>query len=211
MNLRTQLGPRDRRAVALGALLLVPALGFSFVVKPYLRARATLQERVREQRELLMREVALVAAAHEVPATLDRAARAFARQRTRLLPERDPLAATAALVSLAGEEARRHGVLLEAIESGAAEAVTNGLIAVQIDVRGRGDLEGLLRWLRALETGPRLLRVERLAVGRLDPGTPGDSLDVETLTLGATIRGYLVVGGDIAAPEPVIARAGSGP
>jgi type II secretory pathway component PulM len=210
VRLWAQVGPRDRRALTLGVFMLAPALSTTLVVKPYLHTRVALQERVGEQRELLARELALITAARALPAKLDGAARAFTTRRARLLPGRDPLAATAALVSLVGDEARRHGVLLDAIESGAPEALGNGLIAVQIEVRGRGDLEGLLRWLRALETGSRLLRVERLAVGRLDQGTPRDSLDVETLTLAATVRGPVLAGGDVAVPEPAIARVESG-
>ena len=211
MKFGTRLSPRDRRALALGALVLAPTLGFALVAKPYLHARAVLQERVREQRDLLRREVTLVAAAHDLPPRLEGATRAFANGRTRLLSGRDPLGATAALVSLVGDEARRQGVLLEAIESGAPEPVGNELVAVRIDVRGRGDLEGLLRWLKALETGPRLLRVERLAVGRLDQGIARDSLDVETLTLGAEIRGYVFVGSDGAVPPRAVATAESPP
>ncbi len=211
MRLGTRLDARDRRALALGALVLVPALGFALVVKPYLHARAGLQERVREQRDLLRRELVLVAAAHDLPASLEGAARTFASGRSHLLSGRDPLGATAGLVSLVGDEARRRGVLLEAIESDGSAPLGDGLVAVQIEVRGRGDLEGLLRWLNALETGPRLLRVERLAVGRLDQGIARDSLDVETLTLGAVIRGYVFVGADGATSLPTVASSESQP
>src|SRR5205809_962886 len=159
---------------------------------------------VREQRDLLRRELVLVAAAHDLPASLEGAARTFASGRSHLLSGRDPLGATAGLVSLVGDEARRRGVLLEAIESDGSAPLGDGLVAVQIEVRGRGDLEGLLRWLNALETGPRLLRVERLAVGRLDQGIARDSLDVETLTLGAVIRGYVFVGADGATSLPTV-------
>jgi type II secretory pathway component PulM len=205
MRTWTQLGPRDRRALTLGALVLVPALAFSFGVKPYLHARTGLRDRVREQGELLARELALVASARQLSAQLSGASRALASRRSRLFPGHDPLAASATLVSAVGDEARRHGVLLEAIESRAPEAVGGGLVAVQIEVRGRGDLEGLLRWLQALETGPRLLRVEQLSVGRLDTGVPSDSLDVETLTLAAVVRGYLFAGADAGTPDNAIA------
>lgn len=191
---RWTLSARDRKAVTLGSLVLVPALGFSLVVRPFLRARRELREQVREQRELLSREVDLVASAHALPAALDAAARALASQQGRLLPGHDALSASAALVSLIGDEARRQGVLLEAIESKPPEPVAGGLVAVPIEVHGRGDLEGLLRWLEALETGPRLLRVQQLSAARLDAGVPRGSGDVETLILTAAVRGYLLAG-----------------
>lgn len=211
MKVWTRLGSRDRRALTLGALVVLPAFGFALVVKPYLHARTVRLERVREQRDLLRRELSLVAAAHDVPARLERAAHTFARSRSRLLSGRDPLGATAALVSLVGDEARRRGVLLETIESGSPEPLNDRLVAVQIEVRGRGDLEGSLRWLEALETGPHLLRVERLTVGRLDQAVPRDSLDVETLTLGAVVRGIVLVRSDTIAASRAIASARSDP
>lgn len=190
-----QLRPRDRRALAAGVLLLAPALVFSFVIQPYRRARAELRDRVIEQRGLLARELGLVAAAREGPSQIETAAQALARRRARLMPGRDPLAATATLVQLVGEDARRNGVLLEAIETRSPESAGGGLAAVRIDVRGRGDLEGLLRWLRAMEGGQRLLRVEGLTVARADAGAEPDSTDTETLLLATAIRGYVLPSG----------------
>lgn len=194
MSAWARLGSRDRRALALGALILVPALGFSLLVQPYRRARTELRDRVAEQRGLLARELAVIATAAQLPGELDRAARALTGRRQRLLPGRDALSATAALVNVVGDDARRHNVLLEAIESRAAESVGGGLVAVRIEVRGRTDLEGLLGWLRTLESGARLLRVDGLTVGRSDAGAEVDSLDTETLLLAAVIRGYVLVG-----------------
>jgi hypothetical protein len=105
------------------------------------------------------------------------------------------LGATAALVGIVGDEARRHSVLLESIESRAAEGAGGGLVAVRIEVRGRSDLEGFLGWIRSLETGARLLRIDGLTVGRSDAGSEVDSLDTETLLLAAVIRGYVLGGG----------------
>jgi len=195
MNAWTRLGARDRRAVTFGALVLVPAVAFTLVVQPYRRARAELRDRVMEQQGLLARELALVAAADRLPSDLKDAARSLAGLRPRCLPGRDPLAATAALVSIVGDEARRHSVLLESIESRAAESAGGGVAAVRIEVRGRSDLEGLLGWLRSLETGGRLLRIDGLTVGRSDAGSEVDSLDTETLLLAAVIRGYVLASG----------------
>jgi len=193
----TKLRVRDRRALTAGVLLLVPALAFSFVIQPYRRARAELRDRVIEQTGLLARELGIVAAVREVPSQIETAAQALARRRPRLITGRDPLAATATLVQQVGEEARRHGVLLEAIETRAAESAGGGLAAVRIDVRGRADLEGLLRWLRAIEGGQRLLRVEGLTVARSDAGTEPDSADTETLLVATAIRGFVLhSGGD---------------
>jgi len=131
LNAWTRLGTRDRRAVILGVLTLLPALGFALVVQPYRRARAELRDRVVEQRGLLARELALVAAADRLPGDLKDATRSLAGLRPRCLPGRDPLSATAALVGVVGDEARRHSVLLESIESRAAESAGSSLSTLQ--------------------------------------------------------------------------------
>lgn len=195
MNAWTRLGTRDRRAVTFGTLILVPALAFSLLIQPYRRARAELHDRVAEQRGLLARELALIAAADRLPGDLKNAARMLAALRPRCLPGRDALGATAALVSVVGDEARRHSVLLESIESRPAESAGGTLVAVRVEVRGRSDLEGLLGWLRSLETGARLLRFDGLTVARSDAGAEVDSLDTETLLVAAVIRGYVLASG----------------
>ena len=191
MNAWRGLGTRDRRALVLGAGLLVPALLGNFVVRPYSRARTALRDRIAEQRGLLGRELALLRAdghhADDLPviiATLD-------KQRVRLLPAHDPLGATAALVGLVGEKARSQGILLESIESRAPERLSAGLIGVRIEVSARADFEGVVRWLHALETDSRLLRVDWLVVSRGGSGDAPDSADVEQLGLAAVVRAYV--------------------
>jgi len=187
-----RLAPRDRRAVLVGVSILAPVLAFSIVGKPYLHARAVLAEQVHEQQGLLRRELVLVQSVPRLSDDLSAATDALARAHPRLFPARDPLAATAILVSAVSEHARQQGVLIEVIESRPAEYLRDGLMAVQVDMRGRGDLEGLLRWLYAIETGPKLLRVEQLSVSRVGSESPADSLDAETLSFAAAVRGFLM-------------------
>lgn len=181
MTARFTLSRRDRRAVMVGALLLVPALAWRLVLQPYVRARSDLSARVSEQRALLARELAVVGAARRMTSDLRRAQRQFATRQARLLPGREPLAATGTLVTLVGDEARRSAVLLNAVASRQPEPAAGGLVGVRIEMRGRSDLQGLLEWLGALEAGARLLRVDALTV----TGGP------EVLRVGAVIRGYV--------------------
>ena len=193
MNAWNRLGPRDRRALRLGLLVLAPALAVSFGLKPILRDQADLRARVREQRDLLVRELALANGVAALARDRDTLALLVRTKGSRLFPGRDPLAATAALVTLVGEQARGHGVLLEAIESRAPAAAGGGLVAVEIAVRGRSDLQGVLQWLRGMETGSRLLRVEQLALARLNDRIATNSRDIEVVTLAAVIRGFVLV------------------
>lgn len=188
----SRLAPKDRRAVLVGASILAPVLAFTLVGKPYLHERAALAEQIHEQEELLRRELALVQSVSRLSGDLTDANRVLADARPRLFPARDPLGATAALVSTASEFGRRHGLLVEAVEGRPAESLSDGFMSVQVEIRGRGDLEGLVRWLNALETGPKLLRVEQLTVVRVGSEAQADSLDAETLSFAATVRGFLM-------------------
>jgi len=191
-----KLKSRDRRALVVGGSLLVIAFGYTSGLRPYVQARAALSERVVEQRSLLARELSVLRAARDLPGAVERAELALDEKRLQLLPGRDPLSATAALVGIVGEEARRGGVLLEAIESRTAEPVGDGLVAVRIEIRGRADLEGLLRWLGGLEAGQQLLRVEGLTVAQSNAGAVPDSADTETLLIAAIIKGYVLEDGE---------------
>jgi hypothetical protein len=131
-------------------------------------------------------------AARDLPDAVDRAELALEQKRLRLLPGHDHLSATAALVGIVGDEARRGGVLLEAIESRTAEPAGGDLVAVRIEIRGRSDLEGLLRWLGGLEAGQHLLRVDGLTVAQSNAGAVPDSVDTETLLVAAIIKGYVL-------------------
>jgi type II secretory pathway component PulM len=186
---------RDRRAVLTGALVLAPALLFTFAARPYLRALSDVRARVASQADLLRREEALVAEARTLPARLGQDDRTLASVRSRFVNARDPLAGVAALVGLVGEAARRQGVYLEAVESRPPATLDHGLVALQVIVRGRSDFEGVTRWLRALETAPQLLRVEQLELALIGGGalSPADSRDVETLAVAANVRAYLLI------------------
>jgi len=147
-------------------------------VRPYLRARAALWTRLTEQRDLLARELALLRAAGEQRDELQLATTSLDRQRVHLLGGQDPLAATAALVGVVGDKARIDGVDLQSIESQPVERVGGGLVSVRIELSARGDFEGVLRWLHALESDTRLLQVDWLTVagsGAADSATPSSS------------------------------------
>ena len=190
MSTLARLSPRDRRAIVFGGIALGVALLFRMAVRPYLHARAALAERVREQEGLLMKELALAQSASAATNDLSIAVGRLDADRPLLLDARDPIGATASLVGAMGDDARRHGVLVEAIESRPPMPLGDHLTAVQVDVRGRGDLEGLLSWLYGMEQGGHLWRVEQISFARLDGAMPPDSADTETLAFAMSIRGF---------------------
>ncbi len=187
MRVWGRLSAKDQRALIWGVLLLCPALAGNFVVRPYLHARATLRARVAEQRDLLARELSVLRAAGTQGDDVQLVSETLERERVHLLAGRDPLAATAALVGIVGEKARTGGIELQSIESRPGERV-GGLMGVRIELSARGDFEGVLRWLHALESDTRLLHVDWLTVAG---SAEADSAAPEQLGITAGVRAFV--------------------
>ncbi len=194
MRLLRALRPRDRRALLVGVGVLVPALAWAWGIRPALGALEQHTARLEEQRGLLERELALVDAARGLSERGRDAEAALAAAGSRLFAG-DALAAGTVLAAWVTASARRAGVQVEELQSRPSAPVGAGLEQVEIAVRGHGDLAGALRWLRDLEGGGRLIRVERIALERVGTPAAADSNDVEVLAVSATVRGYVRAAG----------------
>ena len=194
------LGPRDRRALRLGAFVMAPALVLALVVLPYARALATAYDDIEAQRALLARELgALRDAPRDIGLAAD-ARHALAVAATRLFEGGDAVAASAELASYVSDQAVENGLEVEESETRAAGPDD----LPSMDIRARGDVLAIVDFLRALEDGPKLARVERITIAR-DPRAAGEEGD-GVLTLTATVTGlalrtYAVAPRDSAASE----------
>ncbi len=198
----SRLASRDRRALVLGAVVLLPVLLFRGVVTPYARMHAALGERLRAQRELLARELTVLADVRRLPERRARVHGVLAADASLLFPGGDPFAATAELVGYVGDAARHSHLLVQELQSRSTAPVqgAEGLIQLQVEVRGQSDFEGTLRFLQALERGPRLVRVEALAVERLVAASGGRA---EALSLRAAVSGYVAASAPSPTNEPL--------
>lgn len=163
------LAPRDRRALFLGLAATVPILGYAFLVRPYRGAMADVRERVVVERDLLSRELSLLATAPGLPDSMDRAREETREMEARLLQAPSLVLAEAELTDFVESTALRNQVLLEEIRSGElarGEEPPPGLQVVRLHVRGESDLEGILDFLAELEESRLILRIRGLA---LDP------------------------------------------
>lgn len=184
------LSPRDRRALVLGGLLLVAALGFRFVALPYTRALADVRDRVERERDLLRREGALLADAQAYATRFERSEAVLLREAPRLFSAQDLVAATGALSNYVSDQAIRNRVFVQHSETRPPEVVADGIAKLQVDLRAVGDLEGLLSLLQSLETGAKLVTVERILVTPAAKITAGAPRDEEVLGIVATVAGY---------------------
>ncbi|HEY9226747.1 MAG TPA: GspMb/PilO family protein, partial [Gemmatimonadaceae bacterium] len=109
--------------------------------------------------------------------------------RPRLFEGKDDVMASAELASYLGEVATSSRVWLQDASTRPAVAIAEGVRSLRVDIRGESDLRGALRFLRALERGEKLVRIERLDISRT---ARGEEEEIETLSITATISGFAV-------------------
>lgn len=184
---------RDRRAVRLGSLVLAAGLAYAVVVRPYVSALSDVRERTRIERDLFERERSLITEASGFPDRMRSAEAAVETLGPRLLPG-DPSVAAGVMVAYLVERAESSRVFVQSSESRAPEQAGPGLVSVRVEMRAASDLRGLLAFLAAVEQGPKLVHLERLAIERGPEmrSVNGDlrSSEVQVVTIHATLSGY---------------------
>jgi hypothetical protein len=187
------LRPRDRRALALGALLLAPVVLYALAVRPYFNALDDARTRLAAERDLLTRERRVIGEAPDYPARHRRAGSALGATWTRIVRGADTLSIAAALASYVSETAEGAGLLVEQVETrGADSARTAALARVQlnastVELRARGDLERVLAFLADLETGETIVRVDKLRIEK--SSGVAEAADQEILAMSVTVTG----------------------
>ncbi len=207
-----RLAPGDRRAVLLGLGVMVSAVVIIFGVRPSSRALTDARERLAVERGVLARELQLLESAAVLPKHIEEALRKTAAVDLRLLEAPSRILAEGQLTDLLESSAVLSRVLLREIESIAPARGTEpppGTEALRLSVSGESDLEGVLTFLDALESGLLLIRVTGLALEPVlaRPETNGDSQS-EPIPTGVVefqliIESYLKTDGAAAEAEPV--------
>jgi hypothetical protein len=172
------LASRDRRAVLLGAAILVPALLWVAVVRPYRAALEDMRERAAAEQALLARERALIAT-NAVAGTTYEAERATLR----LVSAANVPLAEAEVTTFLQELARLSRVLLQElrgvdprISAAARRAQPDApqeLRVIRLSLRGESDFEGVLTFLQRIESSPLLMRVTELSIEPVREGGRG--------------------------------------
>lgn len=202
-----RVNPRDRKAMLLGAAVLVPALLWTFAAAPYLDALQSRRARLADERRLLRRELELLAQAKGFPAAFDQGARRVLAVAPRLTGGDDDAAAGAAVAGYVRRLARMGGANVTRVDPAPVRDAGGGITALPVAVTGEADLEGLMSFLQMLETGPKLVRVDELKIEAQDgPVTAGASYSPtpffvapgggsEVIRFGFTATGYAVATG----------------
>ena len=204
MSWRT-MKPGDRRAIVIGALVLLPGLLYIWGVRPFEAALSDSRDQLATESMALARERAAVMNARRNPQLHHVADSAMAAERPRLFEGKDDVMASAELASYLGDVARDTRVWLEDAATRPATPPVDGVRTLRVEIRAESDILGTLLFLQSLERGKKLLRVERLDISRSPHA--GDK-DMETLSIAATIAGYAVVD---AGPPPAPAAPSMAP
>jgi hypothetical protein len=137
----------------------------------------------------LAQEKAAVAAAQRNPDLKRVADSAMRAMSPRLFEGRDDVMASAELVSHINDVAQRSDLLLQSAATRPTDVV-NGIRALKVEIRGESDLRGVLTFLQNVESGEKLLRVDRLDISRSMAAS--DIEGVEPLSVAATIVGFAI-------------------
>lgn len=180
---------RDRRAVMLGAVILLPALLFIWGVRPYRAALVDARDQLATERATLARERAAIETARRNPQLQHVADSAMRAMRPRLFEGKDDVMASAELASYLGEVASETRVWLQDAATRPPLPAADGVRTLRVDIRAESDLLGALMFLQALERGDKLVRIDRLDISR---SARTENEDVETLTIAATVSGFAV-------------------
>jgi hypothetical protein len=186
------MSPKDRRAIILGAVIVLPALIFIWGVRPYRIAMAETRDQLDAARLALSREKAAVAAKPTAPGGQQFADSALIFVAPRLFEGRDDAIASAQLAAYLGTVARRSRVLMQDANTRPSTTSPEGIRTLRVEVRAESDIQGITTFLHSLEAGQKLVRVDRLEISRV-PGLE-DRNGFETLTISATIAGFAFTG-----------------
>jgi hypothetical protein len=182
------MSPKDRRAIILGLGIVLPALIFIWGVRPYRAAMAETRDELETARVALAREKAAVAAQPSDPGGQKSADSALTMVAGRLFEGRDDAIASAQLAAYLGSVAKRSRVLMQDANTRPSTTSPEGIRTLRVEVRAESDVQGVATFLHNLESGSKLVRVDRLEVSRV-PGLE-DKNGYETLSVAATIAGF---------------------
>jgi len=160
--------PRDRKALLLGGAVILGGVLVLRVIPWGVRSVSALRERTAERVETLALARDALAAAPALRDSLTRALGAVVALAPRLVDGRTAAEASSSLSALVFMAASRHQVRLVRLDP-LPDSAAGVFHRVAVHAELEGDVRGLTRFLRAIETGDPLLTVPTLAVQAPDP------------------------------------------
>lgn len=182
------LGPRDRRALGVGAAVLVPALLYVGAVQPFLASMSDTRAALAAERQALARERALLAAGTRGVRARHSVDSLVAVQSRRLFEAGDDAIAGAQLSTYLAGMARANRVWIQEAQAQPASVSPSGVRTFSVAIRAESDFEGVMDFLQAIEGGAKLLRIDALTLAAPNDADRASSPGV--VRLRATLVGF---------------------
>jgi hypothetical protein len=167
------LSPRDRRAIVLGAVIVIPALLWAGAVRPWLGRVEDVRDRLAAESNLLAREHGIIREAPALPAQIDAARDEIDRIEARLIRAENPAMAETGMTSRLERLARGNRVLLQEVRSIVGSppgSLPDGIVPVYLSVTGESDFEGVLAFLNAVEQDEVRISIDGITLGPAPAG-----------------------------------------
>ena len=200
-----KISANERKAIARGLLIVVPALLYVWGVRPYRAALTEARERLVVEQDALARERGAVATAQRNPELKHLTDSVLRAMEPRLFEGRDDVMTSSELAAYLGDMAFDNHVWMEDASTRPVTMSPTGVRTLHVEIRAESDFQGVLGFLHALERGDKFVRIERLDVSHGLSGVGNEN--AETLLLSATIAGY-ALGGE---PGPTPAKVPAAP
>jgi hypothetical protein len=191
----------DRRAIVIGAVVLLPFLVFLWGVRPFMTALSDARDQLATERATLSRERAALATATHNPQLQHVADSVMRGMRPRLFEGKDDVMASSELAGYLGDVATRSRVWLQDAGTRPAAPAVDGIRTLHVEIRAESDINGALLFLQNLENGEKLVRVDRIDISRTRRADKDDS---ETLSIVATVSGFAAA--DASSPMAATAK-----
>ena len=202
------MSQRDARAF----ILLLTAVAAFLVWRPLSAEYGKLREGIQTGRMALAAELSLLEHASKYPDLYQQADSNFRTVMPRVFLEQDNDLATVELQQYVDGVARRSSVLVTQSRNQTATRFANGLRGLQVEIAAESDLEGILKFLNGLETGPRLIQIRSLD---LRPGSSESGIESneKAIKVSANIFGFAidtaVARGHVQPPKPATRGGGA--
>lgn len=148
-----------------GAIVSATALAAVLLVLPVARRWTAREAAYAARREQWVRLATLAAGTDRLRLALDEQQRAFAAAQNRLVTGATPALAASTLQGLLQRYADESAVQLDRVDAaGQPRPDKPGLLAIPVQLQGRGDVYGLVHFLYRLEHGEKLLVIDELAL-----------------------------------------------
>ena len=191
-----RVSPGDRRAVIIGAVILVPSLLYVYAARPIARAISDRRAAAVQQADLLGRENSVLGLSPRFPALRAKAALRLAAELKRTIKSEAAVTANVKLADYVRQIGRAHQLLVTDATEAPGDSLTPGVMLLRLSVHGESDLQGILGFVRGIENGSMHARVASLQIekarGRTMPNGQGED-PREILTLTATIEAPAVI------------------